>query len=51
MTTAERGALETVIPEETGLLVADPGAEAMADAIVHAFERRFDSCSGRAGPS
>ncbi len=37
------GALETVVPGETGLLVNEPGPEAFADAIAIALDRTFDS--------
>jgi len=37
------GALETVIPGQTGLLVAEPSAEAFADAICRARDLPFDS--------
>jgi glycosyltransferase involved in cell wall biosynthesis len=37
------GALETIVPGETGLLVNEPGAEAFADAIEIAVDRTFDS--------
>jgi glycosyltransferase involved in cell wall biosynthesis len=37
------GALETVVPGETGLLVNEPGPEAFADAIAIAVDRTFDS--------
>ena len=37
------GALETVVPGETGLLVNEPGPAAFADAIALALERRFDA--------
>ena len=40
---ARGGALETVVPNETGILVDDPGAEAWAGAITDAVERRFDA--------
>jgi glycosyltransferase involved in cell wall biosynthesis len=40
---ARGGALETVVPGETGLLVETPAAEAFAEAIVEAATRRFDS--------
>jgi len=40
---ARGGALETVVPNETGILVDDPGAEAWAGAIADAVERRFDA--------
>ena len=36
------GAVETVLPGETGLLVDEPAADAFADAIVQAMRRRFD---------
>jgi len=36
------GALETVRPHETGILVSDPSAEAFADAIRTAISTRFD---------
>jgi len=36
------GALETVIPGETGLLVDEPSVEAFADAVAAAAARRFD---------
>jgi glycosyltransferase involved in cell wall biosynthesis len=36
------GALETVLPEETGILVDDPSAGAFADGIGRAMSRRFD---------
>jgi glycosyltransferase involved in cell wall biosynthesis len=36
------GALETVLPEETGILVDDPSASAFADGIGRAMSRRFD---------
>jgi glycosyltransferase involved in cell wall biosynthesis len=37
------GALETVIPGETGLLVDEPSVEAFADAVAEAAVRRFDT--------
>jgi len=37
------GACETVIDGETGLLVADSGAEPFADAVARAVSRRFDA--------
>jgi glycosyltransferase involved in cell wall biosynthesis len=37
------GACETVIDGETGLLVADSGAEPFADAVAEAVSRRFDA--------
>ena len=36
------GAVETVLPGETGLLVDEPAADAFADAIAQAMRRRFD---------
>ena len=36
------GALETVVPDETGVLVDEPTADAFADAITRALGRRFD---------
>jgi glycosyltransferase involved in cell wall biosynthesis len=36
------GATETVIPDETGVLVDELSAEAFADAITDAMNRRFD---------
>ena len=36
------GALETVVPEATGILVEDPAPEAFADGIRRALDRRFD---------
>ena len=36
------GAAETIVPEETGVLVDDPTPRAFADAIRHALGRRFD---------
>jgi glycosyltransferase involved in cell wall biosynthesis len=36
------GALETVVPEETGLLVDEPTPAAFADAISRAVDRAFD---------
>ena len=41
------GALETVKPGETGLLVDDLSAEAFADAIADAVDRRFDAAAIR----
>jgi glycosyltransferase involved in cell wall biosynthesis len=40
---ARGGALETVVPETTGLLVDELSAPAFADALVRAMDRRFDS--------
>jgi glycosyltransferase involved in cell wall biosynthesis len=37
------GALETVVPGETGLLVDEPSPEAFAEAIGRALDRRFDA--------
>jgi glycosyltransferase involved in cell wall biosynthesis len=37
------GALETVVPNETGLLVDEPSVDAFAEAIASAVTRRFDS--------
>jgi glycosyltransferase involved in cell wall biosynthesis len=37
------GALETIIPDETGVLVDDITSQAFADAIRRAIDRRFDS--------
>jgi glycosyltransferase involved in cell wall biosynthesis len=39
---ARGGALETVRPDETGVLVDDPSAPAFAEGIVRAMSRRFD---------
>jgi glycosyltransferase involved in cell wall biosynthesis len=36
------GALETIVPDETGVLVGDPTPAAFADAIRYALDRRFD---------
>ena len=36
------GALETVVPDENGLLVDELTADAFADAIRHVMQRRFD---------
>ena len=41
------GALETVVPGETGLLVKEPGSEAFADAIASALDRTFDASAIR----
>jgi glycosyltransferase involved in cell wall biosynthesis len=41
------GALETVVPGVTGVLVADPAPGAFADAIAAAVDRRFDSVAIR----
>jgi glycosyltransferase involved in cell wall biosynthesis len=39
---ARGGALETIVPEETGLLVDEPTPTAFADAISRAIDRPFD---------
>ncbi|PYR24278.1 MAG: glycosyltransferase family 4 protein, partial [Acidobacteria bacterium] len=39
---ARGGALETIVPEETGLLVDESTPTAFADAISRAIDRRFD---------
>jgi glycosyltransferase involved in cell wall biosynthesis len=36
------GALETIVPDQTGVLVGDPTPDAFADAIQYALHRRFD---------
>jgi glycosyltransferase involved in cell wall biosynthesis len=41
------GALETVVPGITGLLVDDPSPEAFAGAVSDAFARRFDRADVR----
>jgi len=41
------GALETVVPGETGLLVDEMRADAFADAIAQAVDRRFDAAAIR----
>jgi glycosyltransferase involved in cell wall biosynthesis len=41
------GACETVVPGETGVLVAAPGAEPFADAVAQAVNGRFDSAAIR----
>ena len=41
------GACETVVPEETGLLVDEPTPRAFADAIADAIGRRFDAVAIR----
>lgn len=40
---ARGGALETVVPDMTGLLVDEPSADAFADAIARVMNRRFDA--------
>ena len=42
------GALETVVPGVTGVLVDDPSAAAFADAVAGAAARRFDGAAIRA---
>ena len=37
------GALETVVPDQTGVLVSDPTPEAFAEAIARVVDLRFDS--------
>jgi glycosyltransferase involved in cell wall biosynthesis len=44
---ARGGAVETVVPEITGLLVDEPAADAFAAAIATAIDRRFDSAAIR----
>jgi glycosyltransferase involved in cell wall biosynthesis len=44
---AQGGALETVVPGETGFLVDQPTAEAFADAMAHTDGHRFDSVAIR----
>ena len=44
---ARGGALETVIAEETGLLVEEAAPAAFADAVRRAIDRRFDSSAIR----
>jgi len=44
---ARGGALETVVPDETGLLVEDATPAAFADAIRRAIDRPFDSTAIR----
>jgi glycosyltransferase involved in cell wall biosynthesis len=41
------GACETVVAGETGLLVGEPGADAFADAVAQAVNRRFDATAIR----
>ena len=41
------GALETVVPDETGILVGDTSAEAFADGIRRALDHRFDASAIR----
>ena len=41
------GALETVVPNETGILAEAPTPAAFADAIAHAMRQRFDSAAIR----
>ena len=44
---ARGGALETVVPGHTGLLVDEPEAGAFAEAIAHAVDRVFDAAAIR----
>jgi glycosyltransferase involved in cell wall biosynthesis len=44
---ARGGALETVVPGETGFLVEDPSPAAFADAVRRAMDRRFDATAIR----
>jgi glycosyltransferase involved in cell wall biosynthesis len=44
---ARGGALETVVPNETGVLVAEPAAPAFADAIARAIDTEFDAAAIR----
>jgi len=44
---ARGGALETVVAEETGLLVEEAAPAAFADAVRRAIDRRFDSSAIR----
>ena len=44
---ARGGAVETVVPEETGLLVDEASAGAFGDAIRRAIDHRFDAASIR----
>jgi len=37
------GALETIVPDQTGVLVSEPTADAFADALTRAVDRRFDA--------
>jgi glycosyltransferase involved in cell wall biosynthesis len=39
---ARGGALETIVPDTTGVLVAEPSAEAFADAVARVIGTRFD---------
>jgi glycosyltransferase involved in cell wall biosynthesis len=41
------GALETIVPDETGLLVNELDAGAFADAVARAVDRRFDAIAIR----
>ena len=40
---ARGGALETVVPGETGVLVSDPSPAAFAEAVGHVLDARFDA--------
>ena len=44
---ARGGALETVVPEETGFLVDDASPAAFADAVRRAIDRQFDATAIR----
>jgi glycosyltransferase involved in cell wall biosynthesis len=44
---ARGGAVETVIPDVTGVLVDDLGADAFADAVARTVDRQFDSSAIR----
>jgi glycosyltransferase involved in cell wall biosynthesis len=44
---ARGGALETVVPEETGLLVEEAAPAAFADAVRRAIDRQFDATAIR----
>jgi glycosyltransferase involved in cell wall biosynthesis len=44
---ARGGAIETVLPGQTGLLVDEPAPEAFADAIATALDRPFDTAAIR----
>src|SRR5262249_16215471 len=37
------GAVETIVPEKSGILVDEPSADAFADAIARAAATRFDA--------
>jgi glycosyltransferase involved in cell wall biosynthesis len=44
---ARGGALETVVPEQTGFLVEDPSPAAFADAVRRTIDRTFDATAIR----